>query len=383
MNAFFTYIAIILAWLLSFVEPSGWGQVMHLSDKINWLIVALSIGFWLLDPLRRQKIQPWIFWGLIITFILIPYIRDDSLQGASYLTSFLVVYIFSQARVTSTIIKYTGIAIAGMGLVIMWIYTRGSILSGWNDNAISMVGLFSYIYFAIFLIQKKDDRSFWTWNIVTIIYLWFLFSTECRSGMIFSVLTVVAIIWLNKTKYILSNKRWDLLLLNVPLIVAIVTIMLSETSIYESLDEWSTSGGTEFIDPETGMIRTRGAKPLFNQRHLLWQNAFDLLVNSNFIGTGTFQMNYHNSCIACLSVFGILGYICWIFYFQNIIKQYIPYFRDIIVVGCLIAFFMIYLQQSFDLGFISPNSNRLPYMILGLGLARIYNKNHNFNPYLN
>ena len=47
------------------------------------------------------------------------------------------------------------------------------------------------------------------------------------------------------------------------------------------------------------------------------------------------------------------------------------YISDEIVFGSMLAFLIIYLQQSVDLGFISDCPNLLPYMILGIGLGRV------------
>lgn len=382
MNSFFTFIAIILAWVLSFIEPSGLAQALHITDFLNYLIAIVSLIFWLQCPLKRQKISDWLIAGIIITFILIPYFKADSSEGVTYLTSFLVVYIFSQAKVNYDIIKKSGIIIAALGIGVLLVYTRMEILSGWNDNAISMVGLFSFIYFSIFLILVKDKKKFILWNSITVIFLILLFETECRSGILFSIITVIAILWYKKTKKILLKKKSLFIMLNVPLIIAMIVIFFGQASIFNELNDLSMSQQRLVYNEETGQFIILSGKSLFNGRDELWKQSLEYLFQSDFIGTGKFLINYHNSCIAALSVFGILGYICWIYYFKNTIRQLQPFYSDKIILGCVIAFFMIYFQQSFDLGFISPEPNRIPYMILGLGLGRVYTIYNNRNPYL-
>lgn len=282
--------------------------------------------------------------------------QQDSWQGASYLVSFLTVYIVSQGEITHKVIRYTGLAIAGLGLIILLIYSRGSLLSGWNDNAMSMVGLFSFLYFSIFLILEKGTNKFWIWNIVTFIYIALLFGTECRSGMLFGIMSVVGILFSNKVINIFNKNWFPLLLLNLPLLIAFLVIWVSESSYFQELNDWSLQ---EFN------------KQIFNGRDTLWDYAIKLLEKSDYLGTGKFMMNYHNSGVAALSAFGIVGYISWILYFNNIFLQLRKYLKDEIVFGSLFAFCLIFLQQSLDLGLIAEYPNLLPYMILGVGLGRV------------
>lgn len=351
-----TIILLLSIWLISFVEPSGWAMAHHLPERINYIILFLSIFFFSFYPKKRQKLTIGLFFFIIISFVVIPFIYSGTWQGASYVVAFLTVYIVSQGDINQKVIRYSALAIAGLGLGVLLIYVNGEVLSGWNDNAISMVGLFSFLYFSIFLIDKKGTKEFWFWNLITVWYLVLLLGTDCRSGMLFSILCVVGIVYSNKIKRALQ-KRWvAFLILNLPLIIALLTMLLSQTEYYQQLNEWSMR---EFD------------KPFTNKREELWGEGLLLLDLSDYVGTGKFLMNYHNSGIAALSVFGILGYICWIMYFNANTTQLRKYLNDDIVFGSLLAFYLIFIQQSFDLGFISEYPNLMPYMILGVGLGRI------------
>lgn len=280
----------------------------------------------------------------------------NSWQGASYLVSFLTVYIVSQGKITQKVIKYTGLGIAGLGLAILLIYVKGTILSGWNDNSMAMTGLFSFFYFSIYLIGAKGKKKFWFLNIITYSYLVLLLGTDCRSGMLFSIISVIGIIYSKKVEKFLNKRSLSLFILNVPLLVAFIVIWVSQTDFYYKLDFWS--------------IQNFG-KTIFSDRDILWDFSFDLLKKTNFIGTGKFLLNYHNSGVATLTVFGIIGYICWIQYFNLNLNLLIRYLSDEIVFASVFVFCLIFLQQSLDLGFISPTPNLLPYMILGVGLGRV------------
>lgn len=306
-------------------------------------------------PHRRQKISLELLCFTLLTFILIPVLLSGSLDGASYLVSFLVVYIISQGTITRKVIATSGNVIALGGLVILYVYANGDLLSGWNDNSISMMGLFSFIYYSIYILSKKGHKAFWALSIIVILYLQLMFQTDCRSGMLFVVIAVLGIIYSDRTNHILSRKKMPFWVVNAPLILAFVVIAISATPMFDALDQWSLENSE---------------KGIFDDRDVLWDAALALLQNSYYLGTGKFAMNYHNSGIAALSVFGVIGYICWAKYFINILKRLQIYLYDKIVFGSILAFTLIFLQQSLDLGFIGSAPNLIPYIILGIGLGR-------------
>lgn len=362
MGQYLSITVIILTWLISFVGPSGWAGAHHLPEKINFLIILISTGLFLSNPKNKMYITNTLFFGLALTSVIIPYILSGKWDGATYSISFLVVYIISCCKITAQVIRYSCYAIAGLGIFVLLIYTRGSLLSGWNDNAMAMVGLFSYLYFAIFLISKKGCTSFWIWNIVTIIYLLMLFKTDCRSGMLFSLITVLCIIFSNKSKYFLKKKNILIIILNLPVLISFLVIAISATPHFKELNTWS--------------INNFG-KQIFSEREILWEYAYDMLINNAYLGSGKFMFNYHNSGVAALSVFGVFGYLLWIKFFYYNLTTLKYYISDGIVFGSMLSFVIIFLQQALDLGFIEKNPNLLPYLILGVGLGRIrYLRNH-------
>lgn len=357
MKKSLSIVALVLVWVVSFVEPSGWGEMMHLSDKCNWLIAIIATLMYLIGhPFNRLPIKQTFFMAIVVLFAIIPYIVSDSSEGASYLVGFLATYIISQCKVEGFVIKYSAIIIALLGGYVLYVYISTDILSGWNDNAISITGMLSYLYFTIFLVTQKNGRNFWIWNIVTVLFIGMLSMTECRSALLFSVIAFLCILFSNRTKGILSNKKFQLLILNFPLLLSIIVIMISQTALHEQLEIWS--------------IQNNG-KGIFDGRDELWTKAYELLADSYYLGTGVFKINYHNSGVAAISVFGILGYICWIKFFSRMLTFMDPYIGDDIVFGCMVAFITIYIQQSFDLGLICPVPNLIPYAILGLGIGRV------------
>ena len=68
----------------------------------------------------------------------------------------------------------------------------------------------------------------------------------------------------------------------------------------------------------------------------------------------------------------------WVCSFYNILLKGKEYISDSIVVGCMLSFVLIFVQQSFEVGIISNTPTILPYMILGIMLGRVMTiKNNN------
>lgn len=358
MSNIINVILLTAFWALSFVNNSGWAESVKLPTYTTWFVIVVSLYLFMFRRRRDLcKNQQLINVGLVLTIIIIPFIVSDKWDGAGYFQAFMVTYLVSYCKITRWVITRACLIVGLLGIVILGIYINGSVLSGWNDNAIAMTGLFSFLFFSIFLISLKSNKEFICWNIVTVIYLAMLFQTECRSGMIFAVLAVVAIYFQETTKKILNKKYVVRLLLNLPLILAFIIILIGGSDYFEDLNSWSKE---EF------------QKGVFNGRDELWSKALEELSESYYLGTGKFTMNYHNSGIAALCVFGIAGYIFWIKYFSSRLNLLRIFLSDKIVFASIVTFSCIFLQQTFELGLITPMPNYIPYMILGIGMGRAY-----------
>ena len=111
-------------------------------------------------------------------------------------------------------------------------------------------------------------------------------------------------------------------------------------------------------------------KSAFNGRDILWMEAYERLFDTYLLGEGEFLINHHNSGVAILSVFGVIGYVCWYKILEKLIQFMRIYANDRLLLGFMSTFFLIFWQQSFELGLVSASPNMIPYMILGLGIAR-------------
>lgn len=358
MNAFFCTLWILFVWVISFINPSGAAIAMGIDKLSVWIIYFFGAVLYLKKAKGYLPYSKKNNWFLVLAFIILPFLLHGSIEGLTYLSSFIVVYITSKMNLSPRALFYSALGVAAGGLGVLFVYVYGSFLSGWNDNAIAMDGLFSFIFFSIYLNLVKGKWKFWVWSSVAILYLFLMFQTACRSAALTICLAVMAVVFRNKVVVWMEKKRFNQILINLPLLIALTTIIISQTAYYQALNTWS---------------ELNFDKSIFNGRDSIWSDSLELLFKSNLLGVGEMKINYHNSGIACLATFGVLGYYAWVQYFKRILTFIKPYMRDAVIYGAVSAFCLIFFQQSFDLGFISPNPNYLPYLILGLAFSRLRN----------
>lgn len=360
MNSYvFTFIVTILFWALSMVNTSGLGEMYDTPTKTFFLMAIL---YFIVKrkthvPLPISGKNKTIFRLAILSFVLLPVIFKGDWDGFTYLLTALLVYVFSQQKITSNFMTYSGYAVAGLGAFIMFVYSRTEVLSGWNDNQISMIGLFSYLYYAISLFGNMSGSKLTIGLIVSLFFFSILTSaTESRGAAIFITLSVVAA-YRPAIARNFANKTWFVkFAIALPMIIALIVAFIPNLAIFEFLNEVSEQGYQ---------------KTVFNGRDGLWYNAFIQLPKDYFLGAMEFKINYHNSAVAALAVYGVIGYYCWHTTFVRGLSHIRRYISDDIVFGCFMSFILIFWQQSFDLGFIMGCPNYIPYMILGIGFGRI------------
>lgn len=349
-------LSIILVWLFALVNWSGWGFLLHSTEKMNWLFLIWAF-YWFF--VRRRSFIPKMNPGMIMFFLLlmvfVPFFISGKWHGALYLVSFLTIYCFSNINITDKELIVSSLAIGIMGAGLISIYQSTDILSGWNDNTIAMLTLFSYIYFTIFFNSAKGKFTRFLCFIVSLIYYVMISKTASRGATLFMIISIVLMLTRNYSKGVLSKSYIRFFILQAPLVIALATLWVSAQSWFPA---WDTAYQMKHI------------KPFFNGRDELWKEALGYLSNYP-LGTGRFVMNYHNSAVACISVFGVLGYLIWVNFFQRQLTTMSKYMADYTVYACLCAFLIIFVQQATELGFISENPNVVPYMILGLGLGRV------------
>ncbi len=361
-TAFQPYIfaGIMLVWTSMVINPSGLGIAYYTPEITQIIIVIFALLKW--QKIHKQRVSgitPYsnsFAWVLVIfSFVLLPLLTAQSINGLQYLTAFMVIYIYANTRITQRTMAVSGLAVAIGGLFILGVYSFTDILKGWNDNAISILGIFSFFFYGISIYGQLSRRKIIEFVIISLLYIAALFSTASRGGMIFIVIAVLVLIYRDKLKRIMGSPKNVIIFLSIPLVVSLIVIAIANTSLYGQINAINLF--------ETG-------KTLFNGREKIWMESYQKLIDSYLLGIGKFDFNYHNSAVACLTAFGILGYIGWISLFKNYIKRCLPYIDDFVVYGAISSFYLIFIHQSIELGFISECPMHLPYMILGIALGR-------------
>jgi hypothetical protein len=144
--------------------------------------------------------------------------------------------------------------------------------------------------------------------------------------------------------------------------IALLVVGISKTEMAQKLDVWSYQ---------------QFNKPIFNGRDTIWEDGFQRLGNHILFGSGYLIEGYwHNSAIACLTAYGLIGFGLWVNSIYYMIEKARVWIKDYIIEGCIVAFLVLYVQQSVELGLFAPNPNLIPYIMLGMMLGRIgYLKN--------
>lgn len=362
MRAILYTIGMVLLWVINLLNGTGLGAAYHTTEYARIAALVIALALFIRDGHNRQG---WyspvryfrILFPMALVFIMVSWLRGYGLVSLDYLWVFLVTYILSHTRPDRKILYMVGIAYAVLGLAILFIFNYMDALNGWNPNTIAMIGLFSYLVFAIPFYGARDRQSVITLTLVGGAYVFLIWPTESRSCIIAIVIALLIIFRVVPFEKIFRSSKGVTIALHVPLMVALFGCLLAATADMEVLNTWSLD---EF------------GKTLFSGRDETWlaalsQIAKRLLFGSGYVDSGT----YHNSAIACLIAYGIVGYGLWISLFHVILKEALPRRKDICIAGALTAFFVIFWQQSVELGLFSVSPNLIPYIVLGLLLGRV------------
>lgn len=358
MNSVIFTAEIVLVWLSSLFNGTGLGDTYH-TDRITIAILAVFSVILMLR--RRQRTIPRdifsAFGGTALIFILSALFHGKGLSAVQYLCCFLLIYIFGQVKVRERAMRLAGLAVLALGTAILAIYNYGTLLSGWNENSIAMIGLFSYILFMASFYNMRSGGAKLLILLAGALMLWLIVPTDSRSCMVVLAITMLLALIMRPCPRALRSRGWVIFFLLIPLLAALCAVIFASFGAASNLDAWS---------------RETFGKPIFNGRDQLWLQGFRELLRQPLFGSGNIGANrWHNSAVACLTSFGILGYGFWLRCLYLPLKRGSAYLNDPVVTGCMTAFLLMNAQQSFELGMFSQNPNLLIYLPLGLLLGRV------------
>ena len=352
----------VLVWLINLFNGTGLGAVYKTTELAMMIAMVIAIACVAFKMAKDGDIlvQPRFFYTIVpltLVFGGISILKGYGITGFESLWPFLIVYILSLTRPNITALRMTAIAYGAMGMIVLYVFNYMDTLKGWNPNTIAMIGLFSFLVFTIPFYGMSGWRSFVLLPLVGTAYVILLWPTESRSCIIAIIATLAVVLRMIPVRGIFRTSTGMWVLMFVPLIIAIFISLFSIFGDISGLTQWSYETFN---------------KPLFNGRDQIWINGFLQVFQRPLFGSGNNNAGYwHNSAVACLVAYGVVGYYFWVRILYQILKEGVPYMDDVAVIGSMAAFGIIYCHQSVELGFFAVNPSLLPYVILGILLGRV------------
>lgn len=357
------YIGILsILWVVNLFNGTGLDAVYHVTDYAKIIILTLTafsicFSFQKKGDIRIKRSDFNIYGGMVLVFFASSILNGYGAQAFDYLWVFCIIYLLSKIPINNTILLWTGLIYGFLGALVLYIYNFGSLLSGWNENTIAMLGMHSFLILIVPFFECTSGSSKVMLLIATALFSYLISPTNSRSGMLFLIISALFALNILPRAIVTKGKYRLIVILLIPLIITGVVAVLSNSYLFERLNVWSIINFN---------------KPIFNGRDQIWSEGFKMLFENLIIGCGNLvTLNWHNSAIHCLTAYGIIGYTFWIASFNKILSCAKQKISDSFVCGYVISFIILWIQQSVELGFISNSPSFLPYIILGLMLGRI------------
>ena len=344
--------------LLSLLFASGIGQTYHLTELAMYGV----LGLFILLPFQKvitsgfaNKREFYLTIAMALVFVGWPLVKGNRLQGLEYAWLLLLPYVVGQLKLSEDDVRAIGLTCGVFGFVVVAARLWFGVFGGWNENSIAMAG-----FFGCALFMAAPWRS-WTAKLLQKVLLiamtlmvLALDSRSCTIGLL--VMAVYSFGLLPKEP--LLKKNWlRRLLLVLPLLIALVTVLFQNSQVFVVLNDFSME---------------HFGKPIFNGRNTIWEEGFIKLLDMFWLGSGRINSGYwHNCAMTVLTAFGIVGYGLWILYFEIVMWDATKFKEDKCLQCCVSAFLILMFQQSFDLGLVSTAGSMLPYLIIGIMLARM------------
>lgn len=355
----FTVIMVVL-WAINLLNGTNLGNVYHTTEILQIITAVLfAISFLAQKGIVSKKYFYSILF-LVLTILISCGINETYRAAFSYIWVYMLIYILSRIKITEQGLRLTGICYAILGILILYIYLYRTEISTWNPNTIAMVGLFSYLFFAISFLHINSLLGKLIMLAVAAIYSYLTWMTDSRSCILIIAIVALFIFRIIPDRKIVTSKVFICICLLLPLFIAIFGTIFSGSSRVDNWNAWSM----EYF-----------GKELFSDRDVRWAEGFKQLFLKPWFGVGTINGGYwHNSAITCLVSYGVLGYVAWIRNINTILqdcRQFILDHHDTAITGCMVAFLLLYVQQSTELGLFASNPNLIPYLMLGCMLGRV------------
>ena len=344
--------------LLSLLAGSGIGQAYSLYPLTRLAVITLYFAFVVRTVKTEQLVRRRdliLFFGLLGIVCIWPMLQGYSFEGIEYGFLMLVPYVLGQAKLRQKHIRMLGLACGGVGLAVLVSRLYLGIFANWNANDMAIAGFFgSAVMSAAPWVTRKQKFMHRCYLLLVSYLVYQMDSRSCLIGMI--LLMLVAFNIIDPRKFA-RKKGLRRLVLIVPAVIAIGVVLFQNAPVFDSLNEFST----QYF-----------GKPIFNGRNTAWEDGVQRILKNPLFGDGHIINGYwHNCAMSALTSFGIVGYIFWLGYFENILLDAQRWCFDHCLCCCVTSFLIIVFQQSFELGLISTTGSMLPYVLLGIILGRV------------
>lgn len=355
-----TVLLYIVLWMTSLVHGTGLDSIYRVSQRTRMVVMLVFVSVLLLElskfgSKRLSKHEFLIFGGMISVFLASPLLHGQGFAGIHYLYVFCLVYLLSKVMIDDFTMFWIGMAYGVLGFSILFIYDYMKVLSGWNENSVAMVGMHSFLVMLVPLARDYNWKRKLLLLLMTVFFSVLVYPTGSRASILFAFVGILFVIKLLPSELIVETRSRGAFFLYVPLLVALLVLFISNTTLTEILDRWSI---------------LQFGKSFFNGRDRLWRFGIQQFLQSPLIGTGE-AMSLHNSAMTCLAYTGVIGYLFWVMSLRTILDKSRPYLWDNLVRAGFVMFYILYLQQSVELGFIAETPTLLGYILLGLIMGRV------------
>ena len=366
MSSVIYVIIMMTLWVINLLNSTGLGQEYHTTERARIIVYIITVIVVAVKYSHNRDTgvsnrEFFIFGGMATYFVFESLLRNYGLIGLDYLWSFCLIYLLSHLCVNEVALKTVGIGYATGGLVILYIFSFGSSLSGWNPNSIAMIALHSFLFFVIPFYNIGGIKGRITIAVMALVYIWLINKTDSRSCMLFIAIGTLSALSFVPFRWFTATKKRLVFLLLVPLFVAVFVVLICKAPFVNELNHWSME---------------QFKKPFFNGRDMLWEKAFTNLFNNPLFGEGFIGNFRHNCDVECLASYGIIGFCLWFSALVNVLEKGRRFLeesseKDNILVGCFVSFIILFLHQSIEQGLFASNPYILPYMMIGVMYGRI------------
>ncbi len=360
--------------VFSLLNMSGFGDAYHSDIIIRCVVYVFALFTFFIVQSKSEKIcnkKDIIFFMLVILcFEGSSIINGFSGYGLQYLSFYICVYVVAMQEGKEEYMFYTSCIFAVFGTGLLSIIKFTSVLSRWNQNTLAILCFQSFLlFFAACNVSSLSRKVIYL--SVSAINMILLAILDCRSSML-CLFLILLLDLIPNAKKILEKKYVLYAFVIAPLIIALFVVLLSNLPIADALNDWSIQ---------------HFQKTFFNGRDEIWSHGFTELAKKPLFGSGEIYSGYwHNSAVACLFSYGIVGYVLYVIIFLKILNYTEGYLYDTTLSRCVLAFLVLNFQQGFENTLFVPNGMYLPYILLGLIIARTRyvkrkNKDEKVEPY--